>query len=330
MEGLVATAGARRLSPEDRLNLEFALGKAWMDAREPDRAFAHLETGNRLKRASLTYDVEADAERLAAIARSFTPEVMARLAGSGDPSGLPVFIVGMPRSGTSLIEQILASHPQVHGAGELPVLETILGRVRGPDRQPLGYPQLMSMLGPRDMAMLGRAYVEQVAALAPDKPRLVDKMPANFCFAGLIHLILPNARIIHCRRDPIDICLSCYSKKFVQGNNFTYDLTELGLYHRAYEALMAHWRGLLPPERFIEVDYEAVVEDLESQARRLIAFCGLDWDPACLSFHQTQRPVRTASANQVRQPLYRTSLARWKPYQVHLAPLLDILKIGRQ
>jgi hypothetical protein len=232
----------------------------------------------------------------------------------------------MPRSGTTLTEQILASHPKVHGAGELTALQRMLNSVAGPDRKLLGYPQMMSALLPQDLATLGRAYVERLAALAQGKPRVVDKMPANFQFAGLVHLMLPNARIIHCRRDPIDVCLSCYSKNFSERKDFAYDLRELGLYYRAYEALMAHWRGLLPPERFIEVDYEAVVDDLEGQARRLVAFCGLDWDEACLDFHQTSRQVRTASVNQVRRPIYRSSLARWKPYEHHLAPLIEALK----
>jgi hypothetical protein len=155
----------------------------------------------------------------------------------------------------------------------------------------------------------------------------VDKMPANFLHAGLIHLMLPNARIIHCRRDPVDTCLSCYTKLFGAEQAFAYDLTELGRFHRAYQGLMDHWRAVLPPDRFIEVDYEAVVADLESEARRLIGFLGLPWDASCLTFHATRRPVRTASVNQVRQPIYRTSTGRWKAHAAHLGPLLTALGI---
>jgi tetratricopeptide (TPR) repeat protein len=317
METLLASASGQATDSEDRLNLEFALAKAWMDVGEPDRAFAHLDRANRQRRAGFTYDVEADVDRFAAIARSFSHARAAEAPGLGDPSDLPVFVVGMPRSGTSLIEQILASHPEVHGAGELKALGQVVA----------GAAELANRPG-RDLAALGRAYVERAAPLAAGKRRLVDKMPGNFQYAGLIRLILPNARIIHCRRNPLDTCLSCYSKKFNERQDFAYDLRELGLYYRAYDQLMTHWRALLPAERFIEVRYEDVVDHLEAEARRLIAFCGLEWDAACLDFHQTRRPVLTASAAQVRQPLYRTSLARWELYRSHLAPLLQALGLA--
>jgi hypothetical protein len=161
--------------------------------------------------------------------------------------------------------------------------------------------------------------------LAGGKPRLADKMPGNFAFTGLIALMLPNARIVHCRRDPLDTCLSCYSRKFTSGQAFSYDLRDLGRYYRAYDALMAHWRGLLSADRFLEVSYEQVVGDLEGEARRLIAFCGLEWDDACLRFYETRRPVRTASVNQVRQPIYSASVARWRRFERHLGPLIAAL-----
>jgi hypothetical protein len=188
-----------------------------------------------------------------------------------------------------------------------------------------GYPPSASELSNTDLAALGRAYADQVAALAPDKRRVVDKMPGNFQFAGLIALMLPGARIIHCQRDPIDTCLSCYSKRFTGRQDFAYDLGDLGRYYRAYDTLMAHWRALLPPERFIEVRYEDVVADLRGEAERLVGFCEVAWDEACINFHRTARPVRTASVNQVRQPIYRTSLARWTSYEAHLQPLLAAL-----
>jgi len=231
----------------------------------------------------------------------------------------------MPRSGTTLVEQILASHANVHGAGELTTLEDVFIGHLGTPLAPIARARRLAALTPGDLAKIGAAYAGKVAALAPGSARITDKMPANFRLAGLIRLALPNARIVHCRRDPLDTCLSCYASNFSRGQPFAYDLRELGLYYRAYDDLMAHWREHLPPDRFLEVRYEDVVDDLEGQTRRLIAFCGLDWDDACLAFHQTRRPVRTASVNQVRQPIYRASVGRWKLYERHLGPLLDVL-----
>jgi tetratricopeptide (TPR) repeat protein len=325
LRDILDSAHARGAGLEDRLNLEFTLGKAFMDIGEADAAFAHLDAGNRLKRASLLYDVRDDAAQFAVIVRGLDAPRLDRLAGGGDPSDRPVFLVGMPRSGTTLMEQILASHPQVWGAGELATLEELLierlGRALSPGARAARLPDL----SPGDLAAMGSDYVRRIATLAPDAARVTDKMPANFRFAGLIRLMLPNARIVHCRRDPLDTCLSCYATKFSRGQPFAYDLRDLGSYYRAYEALMQHWRACLPTDRFIEVRYEDVVGDLEGQARRLVDFCGLPWDDACLRFHKDRRQVRTASVNQVRQPLYRTSVARWKTYERHLGPLVEAL-----
>jgi hypothetical protein len=225
----------------------------------------------------------------------------------------------MPRSGTTLVEQILASHPDIHGAGELQVLPDLVAGLH--DFPPLSLAPLL----PPGLAGLGRAYEDRATASAPKKRRVVDKMPANFPFAGLIHLILPQARIIHCRRDPADTCLSCYTKTFRGTVPFAYDLRELGLYYRRYATLMAHWRALLPPECFIEVFYEDIVENLEQQARRLVAFCGLTWSESCLAFHVTRRQIQTASAHQVIRPIYRASVGRARRYAAHLGPLLSVL-----
>ncbi len=325
MSALLDSAAANGMGPADQMSLHFALGKALMDAGEAEPAFAHLAEGNRLKRATIDFDVESAANWLSDIAMTFDRERMTRFASAGDPSAMPIFIVGMPRSGTTLVEQILASHPQVQGAGELTILQKMVDRISGPDLRPIGYPQLVEQLLPEDLARLGGHYVERLRGLSQGRSRVVDKMPANFLYAGLIHLILPNARIIHCRRDAVDTCLSCYTKLFHGEQKFAYELRELGLFYRAYERLTDHWAKLLPAQRYTEVCYESVVDDLESEARKLIAFCGLEWNEACLEFHKTQRPVRTASVNQVRQPIYRASVGRWKAHARHLGPLLDAL-----
>ena len=309
---------------EDRLTLHFALGKAWLDIGDPERAFAHLGEGNRMKRATLAYDAASTAQWIAAIAAQFPPELLDRRRGAGEPSPTPVFVIGMPRSGTTLIEQILASHPQVHGAGELPHLRRSILDVLGASGLP-PYPEAAGVLQPGQLAQIGRDYLDKTVGLAPRASRIVDKLPGNFLYAGLIPLVLPGARIIHCRRDAVDVCLSCYSKLFAGEHEYSYDLAELGHFHRAYEALAQHWGQTLPVSAYLQIDYEAVVDDLEQEARRLIEFCGLPWDEACLSFHATRRPVRTASMNQVRQPIYRSSVGRWRAYRAHLEPLLAAL-----
>ncbi|MFM0642539.1 sulfotransferase [Paraburkholderia metrosideri] len=317
-------AEGERRSLTDRISAHFALGKAYLDIRDPARAFHHLDAGNRQKRATFTYDGAASGHWMKRIAEAFTPELYARLQGAGKPSALPVFIVGMPRSGTTLIEQIVSSHPQVTGAGELSALRLV---VDGSGLFPEKLETLAGQGAAQFLGQLGQAYLSRVAPLAEGRARLVDKMPGNFLYAGLIPLILPGARVIHVRRDPVDTCLSCYTKLFGGEQQFTYNQSELGVFYRHYERLMAHWREVLPSERFIEVDYETVVDNLEGEARRLVDFLGLPWDAACLSFHDNRRVVRTASVNQVRQPIYKTSKGRWKAYAGYLAPLLEALGV---
>jgi len=303
----------------DRILLHFALGKAFLDIGDSDQAFGYLDEGNRMKRAGIAYDPDAASEWLARVGRQFSPDFLDRLAGQGDPSSLPVFVLGMPRSGTTLVEQILASHPAIHGAGELshvPNLATGMGI----------FPEAAAALTAAELRRLGAAYLDQVAPLARGHAHVVDKMPVNFVYAGFIRLILPGAKIIHCRRDAADTCLSCYSKHFTSEQSFTYNQAELGRFHRDYQKLTAHWRACLPVSHFLEVDYEAVVEDLEREARKMIAFLNLPWDPACLNFHQTKRAVRTASVNQVRQPVYASSAGRWRRHARHLGPLLAALE----
>jgi len=305
----------------ERSHLAFALGKALMDCGAPDLAFKNLEIGNRIKRSTFSYSVEADTAQMSRIAETFGTECLRRFGGAGVASDLPVFILGMPRSGTSLVEQILASHPAVAGAGELPVLSEVVGHGFVPeDWRTLDEARIRT--GLRDM---GEHYLRRMAPLGAGRRRLTDKSMGIFRYAGLIHLMLPGARFIHCRRDPVDTCFSCYTKNFSGEQFFAYDLHELGTFHRAHAELMAHWHNVMPAECVLAVDYEALVDDLEGQARRLVAFCGLEWDAACLDFHRTQRRVATASVNQVRRPIYRSSVGRWQAYERHLGPLLAAL-----
>jgi hypothetical protein len=262
---------------------------------------------------------------LSALARTrdvYSRERMGRYGGHGDPSPVPVFVFGMPRSGTTLVEQILASHPQVFGAGETDdFARSAAGLGERTDNLALT-PEAVSSIPGERLRDLGARYVERVARTAPAAARITDKTLENFRFVGLIHLALPNAKIIHVRRHPLDTCLSCFSKLFQGHLPYTYDLAELGRYYRLYEGLMAHWRRVTPPGVMLEVRYEDVVADLEGQARRILAHCGLDWDARCLDFHLTQRSVRTASATQVRQPIYDHSIGRWRAYASFLEPLI--------
>jgi tetratricopeptide (TPR) repeat protein len=315
------------LGRTERMHLDFALGKAYADIADHTRSFQHLLKANAAKRRTVSYDENAVMTLFDRIEARFRPELVHAKSGLGDPSGLPIFVIGMPRPGTTLIEQILASHPHVHGAGELKTLESVVTTVQGPDGRAIPFPDFVAGLDERALKAIGARYVASLRKLAPSAARVTDKMPSNFFFAGLIHLALPNARIIHSVRDPIDTCVSCFSKLFSDQQDHTYDLGELGRYCRRYQALMAHWARVLPAGRIIDVRYEDVVADLEGEARRIIAHCGLDWDARCLAFHQTQRPVRTASASQVRQPIYGGAIGRWRVYEPFLGPLLAELKV---
>jgi len=317
--------GGEPLSDTDRLQLDFALAKAYADIKDYKRSFAHLARANAAKRAQIAYDETDVLGLFDRIESVFTPALIAQKSAVGDPTRLPIFVIGMPRSGTTLVEQILASHPEVHGAGELRTLNEVLSDVRGPDGGVVPYPDYVRALDARALRQIAARYLEGLRKNAPEAKHITDKMPSNYYFAGLIHLAMPNAIIIHTIRDPVDTCISCFSKLFAAEQNHTYDLAELGRYHRRYRQLMAHWRRVLPKGRILDVRYEDVVADLEGQARRIIAHCGLPWSEACLSFHETERPVRTASASQVRQPIYRTAVGRWRVYEEFLGPLLEAL-----
>jgi tetratricopeptide (TPR) repeat protein len=311
-------------SDNDRMALHFALGKAYRDLEQHERSFRHVVAGNALKRRQTSYDEATTLGRMERIRTVFSAELMGAKRGCGDPSGVPVFVVGMLRSGTTLIEQILASHSKVHGAGELDDFRAAAARIERANGG--AFLDVVSDISGEELRRIGATYADGLRARAPTAERVVDKMPSNFQLAGLINLALPNARIIHVRRDPVDTCVSCFSLLFAGDQPYAYDLGELGRYYGAYERLMAHWRDVLPAGVMLEVSYEDVVDDLDGQARRIIAHCGLAWEDACLAFHQTRRPVQTASATQVRQPIYRGSVGRWRPYRDLLQPLLQALE----
>jgi tetratricopeptide (TPR) repeat protein len=326
MEALAAKVEG--LSQTDRMQLDFALAKAYADLKDYRRSFTHLLAGNAAKRATISYDEPAALELFDRIAAAFTPELIAEKSAGGDPSRMPIFIIGMPRSGTTLIEQIMASHPLVHGAGELAAFNDVIATVHASDGSSVPYPEFVPALDAGALQKIGARYISEVRKVAPPAEYFTDKMPSNYYFVGLIHLALPNAKIVHLVRDPVDTCLSCFSKLFNAEHNHTYDLGELGRYYKQYERLMAHWRWVLPAHSMLEVHYEDVVADLEGQARRIIDYCGLSWDERCLAFHKTERPVRTASATQVRQPIYKSAIGRWRVYEEHLGPLLSALRIA--
>lgn len=314
----------RKRSRAKVVSLHYALGKGYDDLGEYSKGFPNFLEGARLKRAGISYDAQADADRMQSIADVVDSSFLERLTGGGDPSDQFVFVLGMPRSGTTLTEQIIASHPLVHGAGELRDFMDIVQQGAGPDGAN-AYPRNLRGLDKKTLGVWGRQYAERVRALAPEAVRITDKMPANYMGLGLISLALPNARIIHVKRNPVDTCVSCFTRLFNRHQDPTYDLAEVGLHYAAYARLMRHWKNVLPDGSFIEVQYEDIVADIETQARRLIDYCGLPWDPVCLDFYKTKRNVRTASVTQVRQPIYTASVDRWRNYEEFLAPLLEAL-----
>lgn len=307
----------------DRCLLHFALGAIHDAAGNWDAAFTHFAQGNRLK--DVSWSAKDTKRDTTAIAAALTREFLESRGNQGCPDDRPVFVVGMPRSGTSLVEQVLASHPQVFGAGELRDMDAIANTLgRHVPGEPT-YPESARAMPPDVQRGFGEAYIRRIADLAPMANRIIDKHPLNFRHLGLIALLLPRARIIHVRRDPRDTCLSCFFQNFAQpAQGFSFDLSDLGQFYRSYARLMEHWRTHLPTP-ITEIRYEDLVADLEGEAQRLIAALNLDWDPKCIDFHTTRRPVQTASRHQVRRPVYGSSVGRWKHYAAHLGPLLDAL-----
>ena len=309
---------------DTRAALHYALGKSYDDMGDYQRAFQSFSAGARIKRGTLNYDSGSHEATLQRIAEMVDAAFIGQLQGAGNASDVPVFVLGMPRSGTTLTEQIIASHPQAFGAGELSTLMQIASRPAAGAAQLLGYPFNLRGLSRETVTEWGNAYVRHLTSRAPGARRITDKMPGNYQLLGLIALMLPNARIVHVTRNPVDTCLSCFTCLFARHQEATYDLTELGHHFASYARLMRHWHALMP-EGFLEVRYEDLVANTEAEARRLIDFCGLPWDDGCLAFFDTKRNVRTASVMAVRQPVYTSSVDRWRRYEPFLGPLLDAL-----
>lgn len=318
LEALAANPTA--LVDADQIRLQFALGKAREDCGQYDAAFAAYSAGNALHFARYPDNEAHTAQVMQDLQQLFDAAFCRASANAAEESPIPIFIVGMPRSGTTLVEQILASHPQVFGAGELKDLQLAASEICGANGQ-----FTVNALKDADFAAIGAAYRARIRQLAPDARYITDKMPANFASIGLINKALPEARIIHAQRDPLDSCFSCYSRHFKDAMYFTYDLGVLARYYRQYIRLMRHWHAVLEPGRVLNVHYENVVSDIEPEVRRLLDYCGLPWDPRCLEFHHNRRVVLTASAAQVRRPLYSSSVARWRHFEPHLAPLISAL-----
>lgn len=312
-------------SPTDksRRQIHFSLGKLYDSNKDYDRAFEHYHKANAFKRPE-AYDPMAHATLVSTLINTFSPKLMAELPRANIDTSKAVFIVGMPRSGTSLTEQILASHPQVHGAGELGEIHLITNALPPLLDPQLGYPRCLTKLTQTIMDGMAKQYIHVINLLASDALRVTDKMPHNFLHLGLIALLFPNARIIHCQRDPMDTCLSNYFQNFSAGLDFADDLADLGQHFREYDKLMQHWKQVIGLP-ILEINYEDLVNKQEAETRRLLEFLDLPWDDRCLSFHKAERVVGTASYNQVREPLYTKSVARWKHYEPHLDELKKAL-----
>jgi len=311
-----------RLPQEARVDLHFALGKIYDDCGQWARAFEHYRQGNRL--ADVRFDEEGFLAYVDQLISAYTGPLLAEKSHLGLKSKLPIFIVGMPRSGTSLVEQILSAHPAVFGGGELNHVAQLSSSVAAALESVRPYPACIAEIDAERAGRLADRYLKVIHGLDGKALRVTDKMPTNFLHLGLIAVLLPKARIIHCRRHPLDTCLSCYFQDFVYRSGYAYDLRLLGVYYRQYARLMDHWLRVLPTPIF-ELDYEALTDRQEELTRRMIEYCGLDWDPRCLKFQENPRAVRTVSSWQVRQPIYTRSVGRWKNYEEFLGPLKEAL-----
>jgi tetratricopeptide (TPR) repeat protein len=305
-------------SKTNRLMLGFALGKIFEDLKSYKKAFEYFAAANQLKRQTFTYSIESDEHIYENIIATFDLSYFStrKNLGSSDPT--PIFVIGMPRSGTSLVEQILSAHSEVHGAGELPDLSNICFSNGSLVNE--NFSNIAGNLNFEEFRVMANKYLERMRMHSANALYITDKMPENFFYVGMIKVMFPNAKIIHCRRDPMDTCLSNFKNNFEIETNYAYDQSELGRYYIAYAKLMAHWRQVLP-EFIYDVQYEDLVAHPEQEIRRMLSFCDLEFDASCLNFHQSKRTVKTASLFQVRQPLYNSSVKSWMHYEQQLIPL---------
>jgi tetratricopeptide (TPR) repeat protein len=323
MRAQVTTEGG---DPDDQSHVAFALGKALEDRNEFEESFHFYRRGNAIRGVNHRFNAKVNVFNTARQIRVFTPEFLESLEGVGCPAPDPIFVVGLPRAGSTLLEQILASHSQVEGTTELTDIIAISRRLAEKSRQnPAGkYPEILAQLPQERFRELGEGYIESTRIQRHETPFFIDKMPNNFQHIGLIHLILPNARIIDARRHPMACCFSGFKQLFARGQTFTYSLEDIGRYYRDYVILMDHWDRVLP-DRVLRVEYEDMVADTENQIRRLLDYCGLGFEESCLRFYETKRAIRTPSAEQVRQPIYTQGLEQWRHYEPWLGPLKEAL-----
>jgi tetratricopeptide (TPR) repeat protein len=322
---------ADSIPPRDRAALHFTIGKAFLDQGDADNGFHHFDLGNRTKRSMISYDPATFEKHVDGIISLFTADVVAKHAGKGVPERRPIFIVGMPRSGSTLTDQILSSHPAVQSAGEMNMFILSMpgfSNEATPGVNSATAPtitrRLLDEMSPEMLTGIARKYLALTAPIAKGAPHVVDKMLYNYFWIGMIRLALPNAKIIHCTRDPVDTCLSIWQLMFNDGTPWAYDQREIGRYYLAYAKLMAHWNRLFPGDLY-EANYERMIADQEGETRKLLELCGLPWDDRCLKFHENTRAVTTWSATQVRQPIYKSSVGKWKQYERYLQPLIETL-----
>ncbi|QDU10657.1 tetratricopeptide repeat-containing sulfotransferase family protein [Gimesia aquarii] len=313
------------LSDEDRCFLGFAAGNIFNDIKEYDKAFSYYGVGNRSKNAR--FDINQFRSEIDQLISVFSSSFIQQCTSLGSASQIPVFILGMPRTGTTLVEQILSCHPEVHGAGELPDIASIAGTMRQHATQKSNFPECVTHLPDNIFSGFADAYLRRLRTFDQSAVRIINKMPPNFLYLGLITIMFPEAKIIHCQRHPLDTCLSCYFQRFRRGHDYSFNLKHLGLYYREYERLMEHWRNVLPVKPY-ELHYSELVANQEEQSRSLIDFIDVSWNERCLNFQENIRPVTTASNLQVRRPMNRSGLDRWKNYDRHLGILRDALGIS--
>jgi tetratricopeptide (TPR) repeat protein len=320
LESIESVLAGRPNGTPGNAGLHFAAAHLHERHGDYDAAFGNYLSGNTLRSELNPYSAEGSKKEFDALIATFTPELLATRPYAGSPSTVPVFIVGMPRSGTTLTEQIIASHPDAAAAGELMTFRDLLEPKSRVDQER----NLFVLPNETEAATIIRGYLEMLTEGRTDALRVTDKLPFNFFYLGMIQLLFPHAKIIHCRRDPMDTCLSCFCQNFTEKMNFTMRMEDLGTYYRLYDRLMRHWKAVLP-RPILEVDYERLTGEPEAAIREIIDFCELPWNDACLAPHETQRSVRTASIWQVRQPIYRSSVAKWKRFEKHLGPLKQAL-----